>query len=249
MPRGVIALVAASSRGRVPGYGHGCATQGAHDAQRPLRRQQLGRHRRRRRPAHVQAHRADQHHPGHRASGWPRSQSDPERLRLLPRHPRAVGEGHDQYVDDMFSSHDGRCSTSRGRASPTSWRSDLRTREIVWRTQVDGNRADHMAISPDGKRLLVSASTAQGRRRDRHADGRDHRSHSRRGDRRTRTTSRSDGKLIFHASIGTVYTPPTSRLSTRRRASASSRSSTRAARRSCKRSTWARSSTRSATRT
>ena len=52
------------------------------------------------------------------------------------------------------------CSTSRARASPTSSRIDLGTRQIVWRVKVDGYRSDHMAISPDGTRLLVSASTA-----------------------------------------------------------------------------------------
>lgn len=34
-----------------------------------------------------------------------------------------IGEGHNQYVDDAFSRPTGACSTSRGRASPMSWRS------------------------------------------------------------------------------------------------------------------------------
>lgn len=38
---------------------------------------------------------------------------------------------------------------------------DLSTRQIVWRFEVDGYRADHMGISPDGTRLVVSASTAR----------------------------------------------------------------------------------------
>jgi hypothetical protein len=37
----------------------------------------------------------------------------------------------------------------------------LSTGKLVWRTQVEGNRSDHMAISPDGTRLAVSASTAR----------------------------------------------------------------------------------------
>ncbi len=36
----------------------------------------------------------------------------------------------------------------------------LETGDIVWRFPVDGQRSDHMAISPDGARLLVSDSTA-----------------------------------------------------------------------------------------
>jgi hypothetical protein len=38
---------------------------------------------------------------------------------------------------------------------------DLRTGRIAWRVPVEGYRADHMAISPDGSRLAVSASTAR----------------------------------------------------------------------------------------
>ncbi len=32
---------------------------------------------------------------------------------------------------------------------------DLRTGRIVWGVKVDGYRSDHMAISPDGTRLIV----------------------------------------------------------------------------------------------
>jgi hypothetical protein len=35
-------------------------------------------------------------------------QSDPDRLGFFLGIRQAVGEGHDQFVDDMFSSHDGR---------------------------------------------------------------------------------------------------------------------------------------------
>jgi hypothetical protein len=53
----------------------------------------------------------------------------------------------------------------RGRSLATEPRGRRRDqpvhRRIIWRTKVDGNRADHKAISPDGTRLLVSASTAK----------------------------------------------------------------------------------------
>ena len=83
---------------------------------------------------------------------------------------------------------------------------DLRTRAIVWRTKVDGNRADHMAISPDGTRLLVSASTA------RVVDAIDTGSGQivariPSGDQPHENNFSRDGSLIYHASIGTVYTP------------------------------------------
>jgi YVTN family beta-propeller protein len=83
---------------------------------------------------------------------------------------------------------------------------DLRTRRIVWRTPVDGYRADHMAISPDGSRLVVSASTA------RKADVIDTGSGQivgrfDSGDSPHENNFSRDGSLIFHASIGTVYTP------------------------------------------
>ena len=77
---------------------------------------------------------------------------------------------------------------------------------IVWRVKVEGYRADHMAISPDGKRLLVSASTARkvhvidteaGRIVGEFASG----------DQPHENNYSRDGKLIYHASIGMVFTP------------------------------------------
>jgi DNA-binding beta-propeller fold protein YncE len=37
---------------------------------------------------------------------------------------------------------------------------DLKSRQLRWRLQIDGIRADHIALSPDGQRLFVSAITA-----------------------------------------------------------------------------------------
>jgi YVTN family beta-propeller protein len=81
---------------------------------------------------------------------------------------------------------------------------DLKTRKIAWRVPLDGYRADHMALSPDGRRLLVSASTANV------VDVID--TNLRRivaripsGDSPHESNFSRDGRLIFHASIGFVY--------------------------------------------
>src|SRR5687767_1236485 len=86
---------------------------------------------------------------------------DPERLGYFLAIRELVGEGNDQFVDDMFSSHDGRFAYVSRPSLKDVVAIDLGTKKIVWRTPVEGQRADHMAISPDGTRLLVSASTAK----------------------------------------------------------------------------------------
>ena len=72
-----------------------------------------------------------------------------------------IGEGHNQYVDDGFTSPDGRYVYFSRPSFADVVAINLKTGRIRWRTKVDGNRADHMAISKNGKRLLVSASTAK----------------------------------------------------------------------------------------
>jgi hypothetical protein len=117
-----------------------------------------------------------------------------------------VGEGHDQFVDDMFTSHDGRfLYVSRPSLADVA-AFDLSDGHIAWRTHVDGYRADHMAISPDGTRLLVSASTAGVVDVIDTADGKIVTTFES-GDQPHENNYSRDGKLIYHASIGTVYTP------------------------------------------
>ena len=116
-----------------------------------------------------------------------------------------VGEGHHQYVDDGFPSRDGRFVYFSRPSFADVVAIDLRTRKIAWRVKVDGYRADHMALSPNGRRLLVSASTA------RTVDVIDTRrgeivGRFPSGDQPHENNYSRDGKLIFHASIGTVYT-------------------------------------------
>lgn len=117
-----------------------------------------------------------------------------------------VGEGHDQFVDDMFSSPDGRFLYVSRPSLRDVVAFDLTTRRIVWRVQVEGNRSDHMAISPDGSRLLVSASTAKKVHVIDTAAGRIVANFPS-GDQPHENNYSADGNLIFHASIGAVFTP------------------------------------------
>jgi DNA-binding beta-propeller fold protein YncE len=71
-----------------------------------------------------------------------------------------VGQGHDQYADDMYSTPDGRSVVVSRPSFADVVSIDLATDKVNWRFPVAGYRADHMAVSPDGTRVAVSASTA-----------------------------------------------------------------------------------------
>jgi DNA-binding beta-propeller fold protein YncE len=117
-----------------------------------------------------------------------------------------IGEGHDQYVDDAFTSHDGRFLYVSRPSFKDVVAISFETKKIVWRTEVEGQRADHMGISPDGTRLVVSASTANKAHVIDTATGKIVGSFES-GDSPHENNYSRDGKTIFHASIGTVYTP------------------------------------------
>src|SRR3712207_4538174 len=87
-------------------------------------------------------------------------EADPGRKVVFDFIRENVGEGHNQYVDDGFTSRDGRFVFFSRPSFADVVAIDLRTKRIAWRTQVDPSRSDHMAISPNGRRLLVSSSTA-----------------------------------------------------------------------------------------
>ncbi|MFI1328991.1 YncE family protein [Streptomyces sp. NPDC020845] len=70
------------------------------------------------------------------------------------------GEGHDQFVDDMYSTPDGSAIVVSRPSFADVVSIDLATGQVRWRFPVSGFRADHMAVSPDGKRVAVSASTS-----------------------------------------------------------------------------------------
>lgn len=86
--------------------------------------------------------------------------TNPDRLAYFLAIREEIGEGHDQFVDDMYSSNDGRLLIASRPSFADVVAISLETKQIVWRFAVDGYRSDHMAISPDGKRVVVSASTA-----------------------------------------------------------------------------------------
>jgi len=133
-------------------------------------------------------------------------QADPVKLGFFLGIRELVGEGHDQFVDDSFTSPDGRFLYVSRPSFADVVAFELSTGKIVWRTKVAGNRADHMAISPDGTRVLVSASTA---RMVHSIDTRDGRivGNFASGDQPHENNYSRDGKLIYHASIGSVFTP------------------------------------------
>jgi len=132
--------------------------------------------------------------------------SDPERLAYFLAIRQLIGEGHDQYVDDMFSTPDGRLVAVSRPSFADVVGIDLARGRIVWRYRVHGQRADHMAISPDGTRVLVSDSTANRVDELDINTGRELR-HFDSGDTPHESNYSKDGSRIFHASIGRVYTP------------------------------------------
>jgi DNA-binding beta-propeller fold protein YncE len=133
-------------------------------------------------------------------------QSQPDRLAYFNAIRQLVGEGHDQLVDDAFTSRDGRVVYVSRPSLADVVAISLRTHKIRWRTPVEGYRSDHMAISPDGRRLLVSASTA---RKVHVIDTKTGAivGNVASGDQPHENNFSRDGRLIYHASIGTVYTP------------------------------------------
>ena len=149
-------------------------------------------------------------------------QKDPAGLAFYLLIQQGPGEGHDQYVDDMFTTKDGKyVAVSRPSFADVVW-IDLakatagQTDSIVREQQMDGFRTDHMGLSPDGRRLLVSDSTEaqviEYSMVDETVDGQQ----IKMGDRlRTFVSGETphennyspDGSRIYHASIGKVYTP------------------------------------------
>ena len=115
-----------------------------------------------------------------------------------------IGEGNDQLVDDMFTSNDGRLLFVSRPSLADVVAIDVNSGEIVWRTKVAGDRADHSAISPDGKTFLVSASTERKVQAIDTATGKI-RAEFESGDQPHESTYSKDGNLIYHASIGKVF--------------------------------------------
>ena len=155
------------------------------------------------------------------------SESHPAGAAFYLAIQQGVGEGHDQYVDDAFTTLDGKyLAVSRPSLRDVVWMDIAKAAaageagdpdSIVAEAEMDGYRTDHMGLSPDGRRLIVSDSTARqviefsmvnealpggesvtmGQRLRAFESG----------DTPHENNYSADGKRIFHASIGRVYTP------------------------------------------
>lgn len=131
---------------------------------------------------------------------------DPVRLGYFLGIRQLIGEGHDQFTDDMYSVLDGQRLVVSRPSFADVVAIDIRTGELAWRFEVDGERADHMAISPDGREVAVSASTGDVVHLLDVRTGEETGTFPS-GDSPHENVYSQDGRRIFHASIGQVYTP------------------------------------------
>ena len=131
---------------------------------------------------------------------------NPVKLTAFQAVRNLIGEGNDQLVDDMYSSNDGRLLIASRPSFADVVAIEIATGKIVWRFTVDGYRSDHMALSPDGTRVAVSASTANvvhvldvltGQQVGKFPSG----------NSPHENVYSKDGSKIYHASIGHVFTP------------------------------------------
>lgn len=131
---------------------------------------------------------------------------DPIRSLFFQAIRQLIGEGHDQYVDDMYSNADGTLLIASRPSFADVVAIDIATQSIKWRFKVKGQRSDHMGVSPDGRSVAVSASTGDvvhildietGKELGQFDSG----------DSPHENVYSKDGKTIYHASIGQVFTP------------------------------------------
>lgn len=132
--------------------------------------------------------------------------SDPGRHIIFLGIRNLIGEGHDQFVDDMYSTPDGELLIVSRPSFADVVAIELDTGKIAWRKRIEGNRSDHMALSPDGEQVAVSASTGNvvqllnvrtGEEEGRFATG----------NSPHENLYSHDGKRIYHSSIGYVFMP------------------------------------------
>ena len=148
---------------------------------------------------------------------------NPARLTLFLLVRNLPGEGHDQFVDDMFATTDGKhLAVSRPSLGDVVWIDIAKATStggvdsIAREQSIDGYRTDHMAMSPDGRRLLVSDSTKRQvieySMVNETFEGKtialgDRLRTFESGETPHESNYTDDGQQIFHASIGKVYTP------------------------------------------
>jgi DNA-binding beta-propeller fold protein YncE len=132
--------------------------------------------------------------------------TNPDKLAYFLAIRQLVGEGHDQFVDDMYSTPDGKLLIVSRPSLADVVGISFETGKIAWRFPMEGYRSDHMGLSPDGKQVAVSDSTANivhvldtrtGKELGTFPSG----------DSPHENTYSKDGSRIYHASIGRVYTP------------------------------------------
>ncbi|MDX3693899.1 YncE family protein [Streptomyces europaeiscabiei] len=131
--------------------------------------------------------------------------ADPIRWIAYMTIRNSVGEGHDQYVDDMYSTPDGSSMVVSRPSFADVVSINLTTGAINWRFPVSGYRSDHMAVSPDGKRVAVSASTSNTVHVLDIVTGKQLGSFKT-GDKPHENIFTSDGKYVWNMAIGDVNT-------------------------------------------
>jgi hypothetical protein len=132
--------------------------------------------------------------------------TNPDRLAFFLAVRQEIGEGHNQYVDDMYSTNDGTMMIVSRPSYADVVAISLKTQQIVWRFPVSGYRSDHMAISPDGSTVVVSASTGNVVHAIDVQTGHEVGQFPS-GDSPHENVFIDHGHKILHASIGRVYTP------------------------------------------
>ncbi|MET9504412.1 YncE family protein [Streptomyces sp. NPDC006622] len=131
--------------------------------------------------------------------------ADPIRWIAFMTIRNSVGEGHDQFVDDMYSTPDGTSVVVSRPSFADVVSINVSTGAVNWRFPVSGYRADHMAVSPDGKRVAVSASTSNTVHVLDITNGKQLGSYAT-GDKPHENIFTKDGKYIWTMSIGDVNT-------------------------------------------
>jgi hypothetical protein len=130
----------------------------------------------------------------------------PDQMTARQLNNEFAAEGHDQLVDDMRVSLDGRTLYASRPSLGDAIAMDLVSGQIIWRTSVELYRSDHIALAPDGRELLVSSTVAKkvhvldaqtGQIIDDIPTG----------DFPHENEYSHDGELIFNGAIGRVITP------------------------------------------
>ncbi|MCX5193645.1 YncE family protein [Streptomyces sp. NBC_00249] len=128
---------------------------------------------------------------------------DPVKLAFFLGVRATAGEGHDQFVDDMYTTPDGSAVVVSRPSFADVVSIDLRSGRVNWRFPVAGHRSDHMAVSPDGTRVAVSASTANTVHVLDIATGRQAGSFTT-GDKPHENVFSRDGRYLWNSAIGDV---------------------------------------------